>query len=316
MAHFRKIGTYEQAGYDSAQSRQLLPRGKETTFYLVAGPHLTVEVDDPTIVTLTTGADDDRGAHRSHALTEWENAQNVRKVKVKAGMALGSTTLRAKLNGADFAEPIEIEIVNNNDWREVGQSLGECSAGLREELQAMSLRDAVIRVAEDQLRSAVSCRSTGFGVYNIDANLDWCGAFAYWCWAQAAAIQGVANPAGDRRTVFWSPQRAIDWAMDPSSAGLALRYRGASPMTGRGRQEYIEVGTGGVSLEAGDIVLVRDKNASGWKHVALVEWTDGDVVASIDGNQGAPTCIKRRERSLSKKLADGSTALAFVHLLI
>jgi hypothetical protein len=63
-------------------------------------------------------------------------------------------------------------------------------------------------------------------------------------------------------------------------------------------------------------VLVRAGHVGGWKHVALVEYVDGDTVHSIDGNQGAPTCIKRVQRSLSKKLPDGSTALAFVHMLV
>jgi hypothetical protein len=316
MAHFRKIGTHDQAGYDADSARQILPRGQATAFHLIAGSDLSVEVDDTSVATVSSGTGDDKGAHKSGALTSWENAQNVRKVIVKAGMSLGMTTLRAKLGSADFVEPIEIEVINNSEYREVGKGLGECSPGLRESLQAMSLREAVIRVAEDQLHSAVSCRSRGFGVYNIDVSYDWCGAFAHWCWAQAAFIQGIANPAGDRGSVFWSPQRAIDWAMDPSSAGQVLRYKGQSPMTGKGKQEYRDIGYNGYELEAGDVVLVRAGHVGGWKHVALVEYVDGDTVHSIDGNQGAPTCIKRVQRSLSKKLPDGSTALAFVHMLV
>ncbi len=316
MPHFRKIGTYDQAGYDPDSARQILPRGQSTTFYLIAGSNLDVEIDDPNVATVSSGNGDDRGAHRSGALTGWENAQNVRKVVVKAGMSLGVTTLRAKFDGVDFVQPIEIQVIANSEYREVGKGLGECSPDLRESIQAMSLRDAVIRVAEDQLRSAVSCRSNGFGIYNIDKSYDWCGAFAYWCWAQAAFIKGIVNPVGDRSSVLWSPQRAIDWAMDPSSAGQALRYRGPSPMTGKGNQEYRDVGYKGYELEAGDIVLVRAGHAGGWKHVALVDYVDGDTVHSVDGNQGAPACIKRRERSLSAKLPDGSTALAFIHILV
>ncbi len=316
MAHFRKIGTRDQAGFDAGANRQLLPRGKETTFYLVAGSDLSVQVDDESVAKATSGSADDKSAYRSGVLTQWENSQAVRKVSVKAGMSMGITTLRALKGGNDWAEPIEIEVTTDPDYRAVGKGLGECTPLLREALQAMSLREAVIRVAEDQLSSSISCQSTGFGIYNIDKSYDWCGAFAYWCWAQAAFILGVGNPIGPKGSVLWSPQRAIDWAMEPTSAGQSLRYKGASPMSGKGHQDYREVGWNGYDLEAGDIVLVRTGNAGGWKHVCLVESVEGDVVHSIDGNQGAPQCIARRQRSLSALLPDRSTALAFVHVIV
>src|SRR3712207_1115507 len=69
MAHFRKIGTYDQAGYDAESSRQILPRAQATTFYLIAGSHLTVEVDDPSVASVSSGSGDDKGAHRSGSLT-------------------------------------------------------------------------------------------------------------------------------------------------------------------------------------------------------------------------------------------------------
>jgi len=316
MAHFRKIGTRDQAGFDADTGRQLLPRGKETIFYLVAGPDLSVEVADESVATVYSGKGDDKSAHRIGALTQWENSQIVRKVTVKAGMSIGVTKLRAVKDGNDWAESIEIQVTTDPDYREVGKGLGECSPDLREALQAMSLREAVIRVAEDQLHSAISCRSTGFGVYNIDKSYDWCGAFAYWCWAQAAFIQGIQNPLGPKGSVLWSPQRAIDWAMDPTTSGQVLRYKGASPMTGNGKQEYREIGWSGYDLDAGDIVMVRAGNAGGWKHVCLVESVEGDIVHSIDGNQGNPQCIALRDRSLSALLPDRSTALAFVHLIV
>jgi hypothetical protein len=182
------------------------------------------------------------------------------------------------------------------------------------------------------MHSAVSSRSSGFGVYNIDKSLDWCGAFAYWCWEQAAWIKGLGNPFCPKNSVLWSPQRAIDWAMDPSSPGQLLRYRGGNPMTGKGRQEYHEIGWNGCWLERGDIVLLRVGNADGWKHVCMVNQLGvavaagvgaagaigaaGSQIQTIDGNQGTNQSIKKVNRSLNEKLSDGSYKLVFVHVLV
>jgi hypothetical protein len=316
MAHFRKIGSWERAGYDEGSSLQILPTGQKTIFYLIAGADCVVSVDDESVAKVTAGGGDDKAAHADTSLTAWERAQVIRKVTVQAMNKVGDTAMRALLNGQDFAQPIGIRAVPDQNWRQVGKGLGECSPDLRESLQAMSLREAVIRVAEDQMQSAISCRSNGFGVYNIDAQYDWCGAFAYWCWAQAAFIHGDVNPIGSRSSVLWSPQRAIDWAMEPTSSGQLLRYKGPSPMTGKGNQEFRDLGWNGYELEAGDIVLVREHDAGGWKHVALVEQADQSTVYSIDGNQGMPQSIRRRERSLTELLPDKSHKLVFTHVLI
>jgi hypothetical protein len=74
MAHFRKIGTHDQAGYDADSARQILPRGQATAFHLIAGSDLSVEVDDTSVATVSSGTGDDKGAHKSGALTSWENA--------------------------------------------------------------------------------------------------------------------------------------------------------------------------------------------------------------------------------------------------
>jgi uncharacterized cupin superfamily protein len=316
MAHFRKIGTREQAGYDEESGSQILPTGQITTFYLVAGADCVVTVDDESVAKVTAGSGDDKAAHSSGSLTAWEKSQVIRKVTVQASNKTGYTTMHALLNGQDFAQQIGISVMTDQNWRQVGKGLGECSPTVREELQAMSLREAVIRVANDQMQSAISCRSTGFGVYNIDTQYDWCGAFAYWCWAQAAFIHGDSNPIGSKSTVLWSPQRAIDWAMEPTSSGQLLRYKGPSPMSGKGSQEFRDLGWNGYELEAGDIVLVREGHAGGWKHVCLVENADSSTVYSIDGNQGAPQSIRRRERSLTELLPDKSHKLVFVHVIV
>ena len=316
MAHFRKMGGWNQAGYDESRALQVLPVGQQTIFYLVAGADLDVSVDDDDLVSLTVGGTDDKAAHRSAELTAWEKGNVIRKIIVKAKNIEGETTLHAKLNDNDFTQPITLRIIHDQNWRRVGKAAGECTPELRQELQRLSVRDAVLRVAEDQLHSSICSRSNGFGVYNIDKTYDWCGAFAYWCWEQATAIKGLDNPFGRKSSVLWSPQRAIDWAMNPSTAGQLLRYRGGNPMTGKGTQEYREIGWNGYDLERSDIVLLRVGNAGGWKHVCLVDTVDGSELHTIDGNQGANQSIKKRTRSLDDKLSDGSYELVFVHVLI
>jgi hypothetical protein len=186
---------------------------------------------------------------------------------------------------------------------------------LRAEIEKLSLRDAVIRIAEDQMHSAIASQSNGFGVYNIADDLNWCGAFAYWCWEQACAIKRESNPFGPKSTVLWSPQRAISYAMRDDTPVQLLRYAGEDPMTGKGKQEYREIGWAGCNLERADVVLYREGTASGWKHVCLVyEPSDSGSIRSIDGNQGQNDCIKIRTRSLDAKVAGGAPSLVFVHV--
>jgi hypothetical protein len=224
MAHFRKIG--DRTGYDEDRALQILPVTQQTTFYLVAGADLDVSVDDDSVVGLKAGDTDDKAAHRSAELTAWEKDNILRKVVVKANSNEGETALHAKLDGADFAQSVTLRVVADQNWRRVGKATGECQPELRAELQLLPLRDAVLRVAEDQLHSSVCTRSNGFGVYNIDKSYDWCGAFAYWCWNQAAAIKNLDNPFGPKSSVLWSPQtkgsnriaRSVGTAVNSSAA--------------------------------------------------------------------------------------------------
>jgi hypothetical protein len=315
MAHFRKIG--DRTGYDEDRALQILPVTQQTTFYLVAGADLDVSVDDDSVVGLKAGDTDDKAAHRSAELTAWEKDNILRKVVVKANSNEGETALHAKLDGADFAQSVTLRVVADQNWRRVGKATGECQPELRAELQLLPLRDAVLRVAEDQLHSSVCTRSNGFGVYNIDKSYDWCGAFAYWCWNQAAAIKNLDNPFGPKSSVLWSPQRAIAWAMDPSTPGQLLRYQGPNPMEDKDKriEPYREIGWNGCQLERGDIVLVRAGNAGGWKHVCLVDSVNGKTLHTMDGNQGDRHSIMKRTRNLDEKLPDQSFAWVFVHVL-
>ncbi len=318
MSNLRKLGSWDVAGYDEAREArnlQILPINQRTTFYLVAGDGLEVGIDDPEYVSVVAGDGDDKNAHKSTQLTAWEKEQFIRKI-VLTGIAAGSTTLRARLNGADWIMPTTISVVSDQNWRQVSKAGGQATSEMLRELQRLPLRQAVLRIAEDQMHSSVSSRSDGFGVYHSNASYDWCGAFAHWCWSQAAAIQHVSNPFGADSNVLLSPQKAIDWAMRDDTPGQLLRYKGINPMTGKGLQEYREIGYNGYELEPADIVLLREGNATGWKHVCMIYGTGSPNIRTIDGNQGKFQSIKVVDRSLSDKLPDGSSKLAFLHVTI
>jgi hypothetical protein len=312
VPHLQKPGYSDPSGFDSSRNLQVLPITKRTQFYLIAGAGLNVFLDDDTCAQLVVGDGDDAAAHRDGSLSGWEKGQHIRKLTV-IGTGLGSTTLRAQRDGRDWIAPLTVRVIQDPSCRQVGKAKAQVTPELRAEIQGLSLRDAVMRVAEDQMNSAIS-RTSGFGVYDMDAKMDWCGGFAYWCWNQACAILGTENPFGGESSVLWSPQRAIHWAMQDTTPAQLLRYKGVSPMDGRGSQEYRELGWNGYSLKRGDIVLLREGHAAGWKHVCMVHSTEGQNVETIDGNQGLPS-IKLVGRSLDTKLPDGSPKLVFVALM-
>lgn len=312
MAHLRKPGSSDQPGFDSKRNLQVLALNQRTQFYLVAGAGLDVFTDDDTCADVITGGSDDAKAHRDASLSGWEKEQVIRRLTV-VGNSLGSTKLHAQLDGRDWIAPLTIRVINDSSCRQVGKATAQVTPELRAEIQRLSLREAVMRVAEDQMNSAIS-QTSGFGVYDMDVTLDWCGGFAYWCWNQACAIKGFENPFGGSNTVLWSPQRAIHWAIQDTTPAQLLRYKGVSPMDGRGRQEYREVGWNGYDLKPADIVLLREGHAAGWKHVCMVHSVDGRNVETIDGNQGKPS-IKLVNRSLDTKLPDGSPKLVFVAIM-
>jgi hypothetical protein len=313
MAYFRKLPGIDEAGFDADRYLQVVPVNHTSRVYLVAGADMDISTDDENIAKVAFDLDDNKRLHRNRSLNDWEKAQSLREVKIK-GVAPGKTQLHARLNGADWSNPLNVVVVNDADSRRVGKDSATVSPDIRQAIAGVSLREAVLMVAEDQMNSAIS-RTSGFGRY-CEKEYDWCGAFAYWCWKQAAAIKNATNPFGDGRDCLLSAQKAVSWAMQETTPGYLLRYSGYDPFRGgKNRQEYHEIGWNGYYPEPADIVVVRAGNASGWKHVCMVH-TYGDNLVTIDGNQGLPRSIKLRNRDLNQKLSDGAYAHIFIHVLV
>ncbi len=305
MPRFVKLGGPE--GFDDNRNLQVLSVGTKTEFSLVdedGEDDLQAWADDEDILEAKTVLGSRTARH---------------KVTLRA-KSIGTTRLRFVRRGLVLVSPaLTVSVVGDPNARQVGKAVGEAGADMKRELQGLSLREAVLRVAEDQLHSSLCTKSNGFGVYSGagQGSYDWCGLFAYWCWRQAAAIKGVVNPFGENNEVLASVQKAIHWAMRPDSPAQLLRYEGASPMDGKGRQDYVEIGTNGDYLEPGDIMLLRTGNASGWKHISMIYSKGITDIDTIDGNQGAGQCIKIRERlSLDELLPDRSHARAFIHIRV
>jgi hypothetical protein len=323
MAHVRTLSGMNDSGFDASRSLLVLSARHTTTLYLVEGTSddLNVALDDTSVASVGE-LDQTKALHKNGKFTDWERTQAIHKLTIK-GLKAGSTTLTATLpDGRDWIEPVTVRVVDNADYRQAGDK-ATITPELRQELQQLDLRSAVLRVAEDQMNSKIGrTAGGGYGRYGIPKDWEWCGAFAYWCWATAASAKGVDNPFGDRLNVLLSPQKAISWALQTGDADI-LRYQGGDPygnsfVTGKplGKaaktQKYVEIDASH-PLKPADIVLVR--NDTGWKHVALVwETPTGDDLESIDGNQGSPS-IQRRTRSLKAKVNHGKDyALVFLHV--
>ena len=301
----------DPSGYDADRNLQVMSIKKRTKFYLVAGAGLDVFTDDEDIAVASTDESDSARAHKDHTLSDWEKHQFIRVITLDA-KSVGTTLLHATLKDIDFIAPLTIRVIGDATCRQVGKATAQVTPELKREIQGMSLRDAVIRVAEDQMHSTVA-QTSGAGIY-MDTGMDWCGGFAYWCWDQACAIRGEENPFGGSNTVLWSPQRAIHWGMQDTTPAQLLRYKGESPMDGTGKQEYREIGWNGIYLKPADIVLLRAGTASGWKHVCMVHKVNGRALETIDGNQGTPS-IKLVQRSLDQRVGDKSYQLVFLAVI-
>ena len=325
MSTIRTLPGINDVGFDPRNNLLVVPVRKTASVYLVDTSVLgtDVEVDDESVAKV---AEDDLTKRQvsNQRFTKDERAHPLSRVSIK-GLRVGTTTLRAQRSvGSDNFIPITVQVVEDADARQAGEK-GIVTPELREELLGLSLRQAVLRVAEDQMYSAIGRRGGGFGKY-ADKSYDWCGAFAWYCWNVACKVHGKTNPFGEKYNSLLSCQKAISWALQTDSCTI-LRYKGYDPFgnsftTGKSlgkaaeRQEYIEISPQNPVMPA-DIAILRTGTPSDWKHVCLVWQTPtGDILESIDGNMGYP-CIKRQSRPWMNKMVNNGKdhAVIFLHVL-
>ncbi len=311
----------DSAGFDRSRNLHVMPTNRTTTFYLVAGQNLTVMSSDDSIFTVSAQAGDDQGAHKMAGLSAWERSQHIRKIVVKSGNATGSARLLAR----DAAQnnqilPLDVFVVRDGNARRVTDSMG-VEPTLKRELEQLSLRQAVLRIAEDQLFSNVKTNAQGCSLYHLNPKYGglWCGAFAFWCWEQAALIKKVPNPF-DTQEALLSPQKVIHWGMRDDTAGQLLQYGGPNPMTMKGPPQALrEIGYEGFQVEPGDIACWRVGHAMGFKHVSFVKEVNGRSFVDFNGNafdagSGAVMAVVSHD-DMKTKLTDGSYKCFFLHVL-
>ena len=117
---------------------------------------------------------------------EVESKRKVRKVPAPAvagtencGGTKGCSTGAKTGAGADWVAPVTVYVVRDAYGRRVGTN-GDVEDHMRCELSKLSLREAAIRVARDQLASRVRTNEQGQSLYNLPKGYGglWCGAFA------------------------------------------------------------------------------------------------------------------------------------------
>ncbi len=322
MAHLTAVPN-NKAGFDDSNNTLSLPVNGSIALYLVAGAGLKVAADDESVATATAGEQDEEKFKKENkrSLSEWERDQVIRKVKIKAGATVGSTVLRALDEaGRDLIKPLKIYVVMDQYGRRVGGVDGSgVEPDMRAELQKLTFRQVIARIAQDQMTSGIRQHGQALSAYKHPPNYEplWCGTFVGWCWTQAAAIKGK----GDFSKLFRpgaealrSPQKAIDWAVKNPGSFKLLRYKGINPMTGKEKVDFAEIGDGSVVPQTGDIALwyntsgYKNDDAKmgipGFKHVSFVESFNGGTFTDINGNAwdaGSQSIFARIDHETDKK---------------
>jgi hypothetical protein len=181
--------------------------------------------------------------------------------------------------------PVTIRVsASSTDSRQASGSNVKGSAprihpDFREELRKLSWRQAVIRVAEDQMYSEQGISSSaGNGVYD-SKGIMWCGSFVYWCFEVVATAKGDPNPFGSNLgsdNPLRSGIKALDMGISNPAMFDVLNYEGSKQfggIVGAIKPGDFRIRTAvpatASNIQRGDIVLPRRDRAI-FEHVALV----------------------------------------------
>jgi len=316
MSHLRASVTGSSSGFDSSRNLLVLPINGTIDLYLVAGADLEPVLEGEAVAVAERKTS--KGEQSSRELDAWERANGIRAFTFR-GKTLGNGTFRARTRGTtiDQIAPLTVRVTANKDNRQAGDGpKGQpvISPELRLELAALPFRDALVRLAEDQMNSAIGHEPKGgFGCYGLAAKNslgqpnNWCGAFVHWLYKRVAEIKGVRNPFGDDVNTLASPQKAIGYALHRPDDLTLVQFAGTDPYGwswppnkdkhGKAvgdhpalKAEMVPVTPVSGPPMTGDVCLVRASAdpAKGWKHVCMVLTTPNasGQFYTFDGNQG------------------------------
>jgi hypothetical protein len=283
------------------------------------GAPVRIRVEDPTVASIDSSrdlSDNEKSGLKGPAPLKWFG---VLKIVLKGESAGQTRLLVEQMDGSQWQKPTQVVVVRNLDSRQADGS--DVAPSLRKEVSLLGLRAGALRIAEDQLYSAMANNVHGDGRYELpSAYTNWCGAYVYWCYKTACAIKGATNPFGGNNDVILSPQKAISWAIMHPADATVVRYRGPVMVTlgnaqqNAMRQDIFIDAVPGVNVVPGDVCLLRDTD--NWKHVDMVyDAGDGDTFTTIDGNQGLPS-IKKVQRSFTERLGSGVFQGQFKHVFV
>ncbi|PWR23232.1 hypothetical protein [Zavarzinia compransoris] len=215
------------------------------------------------------------------------------------GKKPGSATLHGVLSrdlppwpkGSRFIQPLSIRVVNGtagNRQAFGGHSIHE---DFRKELVAMNWRDAVLRVAFDQMysKNGTGTSAAARPAYDeIDEN--WCGAFVVWCYDVLAKAKGSDSPFGRKFSdscALRSGIKALAYAIQYPEKFTIYNYTGADRYGGAKTTVAFKPVTPG-AIQRGDVCLTRDEHGV-FRHVCMVYEPPKDANGSfsvMNGNAG------------------------------
>ena len=341
MSHLCGANKFGSYGFDTERSLLVVPVRQASSLYLAAGENLSVELTTQGIATVTESPVSKQEQATAPGLTPWERAVPLRRLTI-TGKAPGSTQLNAYLpDRRPWIAPLDIQVVTDPGYRQAGGG-GTLAPKLAQEIASLSFRDALIRVAKDQMNSKVGRSPTGGdGIYGLDAGVNWCGGFVHWCYVMVGSVSGKTNPFGKNVHTLASPQKAIGWALHNPDKAQLVRFEGTDPYgwswpeAGKAavadkvglKQSFVDISSAN-PVQKGDVCLVR-KNLNpkdGWKHVCMVldPPDSSGTFTTIDGNQTGAfrpglgvsnDCIGTNSHDGNEKLEDGKS-YAFVFLTL
>ncbi len=293
-------------GYDPIRNTVTVAPSATCSLYLVAGSGIDVRIDNTAAATCAN-ADATPWERKNAKVLPWDAKESIKRLDIVGRTVGRRATLTFRVGEREVLDPLRVVVVDNLDGRQL-TGKGVVPEELRQEIAQLSLREAVLRVAEDQMHSVIGrTANAGFGRYGIDKKYDWCGAFAWWCWEQACALKGEKNPFGTNVDHLLSPQKAITYGMKNPGRLDVVRYKGGALYAEWSKADAKlsiaqELTLPKRPVDLADICLYR--NEGNWRHVCLMNTPlggDYDDFTTMDGNQGAP-CIKRNFRNAGKRV--------------